>query len=219
MSSYKICNFDCIYCQLGRTKEKINERKEYASPDDILGELKSWLQNNPTEAKNIDYITISGFGEPTLNIKIGQLISMIKKISSAPVAVITNASLMNKIEVRAALLEADLIIPTLDAATSVIFNKINRPHKDIVIEDVVNGLVSLREEFRGKIWLEVMLVRGVNDGLAQIRKLKEVIDKINPDRIHLNSPVRLTAEENVLSVDRSKLEKIRQILGDKAQIV
>lgn len=216
---YKICNFDCIYCQLGKTRQKINERKEYAKSDDILGELKTWLQNNPSEAMSLNYITISGFGEPTLNIKIGEIISEIKKISSCAVAVITNASLLSRKEVRSDLLGADLVVPTLDAATAEIFHKINRPHQDIKIEDVINGLAAFRKEFRGKIWLEVMLVRGVNDDLAQIRKLKEAIDIINPDKIHLNSPVRSTAEENVLAADKKKLNKIKEIFGEKAQIL
>ena len=219
LTPYKICNFDCIYCQLGKTKERIAERKEYVKPDDILAELKSWLQNNPSEVKDLNYITISGFGEPTLNTRIAAIISEIKKIFSIPVAVITNASLLSDKEVRAALQEADLIIPSLDAATAQIFNKIDRPSPDIKIEDIIEGLVSLRKEFRGKIWLEVMLVRGVNDNLAQIRKLKEAIDRINPDQIDINSPVRTTAEENVLPADKKKLNKIKDIFGDKCRII
>jgi wyosine [tRNA(Phe)-imidazoG37] synthetase (radical SAM superfamily) len=100
-----------------------------------------------------------------------------------------------------------------------VFNKINRPHQNIKIDHIINGLVSLRKEFRGKIWLEVMLVRQVNDDLRYIKKLKEIIEEINPDKIQLNSPVRTTAEPDVLAVDKNKLEKIKEILGDKCEII
>jgi wyosine [tRNA(Phe)-imidazoG37] synthetase (radical SAM superfamily) len=219
LTPYKICTFDCVYCQLGKTASKTAEIKEYANIEEILSELKFWLQNNTQEAKNLNYITLSGSGEPTLNTKIGQLTTEIKKITAIPVAVITNASLLSSSLVRQALNAADLIVPSLDAVTKEIFDEIDRPCQDIRIEDVIVGLINLRKEFRGKIWLEVMLVRGINDDLRHIRKLKEIVDKINPDKIHLNSPVRTTAEPDILSVDKNKLEQIREILGDKAQVI
>ena len=177
------------------------------------------LQNNILEAKDLNYITLSGSGEPALNIKIGQLILDIKKITAVPVAVITNASLLNVALVRQALSCADLIIPSLDAVSPEIFTKVDRPAEDIKIEDIINGLIGLRKEFKGKIWLEVMLVKGINDDLAHIRKLKDIIDKINPEKIQLNSPVRTTAEDNVLAVDKKRLEKFKEILGDKCEII
>jgi len=219
LTPYKICSFDCVYCQLGKTIDKTCQREEYSKVDEIIDELKSWFQNNTEEGKFLNYITFSGLGEPTLNIKIGEVIAEIKKITAIPVAVITNASLLNDIGVREALIRADLIVPSLDAVTSDIFREINRPLEDIKIEEIINGLVNLRKEFRGKIWLEVMLVRGINDDLRHIKKFNEVIDRINPDKIQLNSPVRTTAEPNILPVDRKKLEKIKEMLGDKCEII
>lgn len=219
LTPYKICNFDCLYCQLGKTHYPTQERKEYIKTEEILNELKSWLNNNIQEAKNLNYITISGAGEPTLNTKIGELMTQIKKITAIPVAVITNASLLNFREVRASLLGADLILPSLDTVIPEIFAQIDRPYHRIKIDEIIGGLISLRDEFRGKIWLEVMLVRGLNDALGQIKKLKEAIDKINPDKIQLNSPVRTTAQENVLPVEHKKLEKIKELLGDRCQII
>ncbi len=219
LTPYKICSFNCVYCQLGETTEKTIERKEYIPIQEIINELKLWLQNYSLEAKNLNYITVSGAGEPTLNIKIDQLIAQIKKITAIPVAVITNASLLNVVLVRQALLGTDLIVPSLDAATPEVFEKIDRPEENIKIEDIINGLIELRKEFQGKIWLEVMLVKGINDNLAHIRKLKDIVDKINPDKIHFNSPVRTTAEENILAVDKKKLEKFKEILGDNCEII
>lgn len=216
---YKTCNFDCVYCQLGKTPYALTERKEYVKIDEIISELKSWLANNISNLRQLDYITFSGVGEPTLNIKIGQIISEIRKITAIPIAVITNSSFLSDPSVFKALLDADLIVPSLDAATQSIFEKVDRPAKGIKIEDIIDGLIRLRKAFSGKIWLEVMLIKGVNDDLSQMRKLKEAIEKINPDRIQLNSPVRATAEPDILPVERNNLEKIRKIFGDKCEII
>lgn len=219
LTPYKICSFNCVYCQLGRTENLSVEQKEYVKIEGVLNELKFWLGNNPLDAKTLNYITLSGSGEPTLNIDIGKLIIEIKKITTIPVAVITNASLLNDTLVRQALMEADLIVPSLDAVTFKVFEKINRPQKEIKIEGLINGLINLKKEFKGKIWLEVMLVRGINDDLRHIKKINEIIDKINPDKIHLNSPVRTTAEPQILPPDKNKLKQIKEILGDKAEII
>ncbi|MDP2941165.1 MAG: radical SAM protein [Candidatus Omnitrophota bacterium] len=216
---HKTCNFDCLYCQLGRTATSVNIRKEYVDIEEALCELKTWLKDNAAAAEKLRYLTISGSGEPTLNIKIGQLIAEIKKITPIAVAVITNGSLLSDPQARQDLLRADLVVPSLDAAEEAAFARIDRPHPQIKLEQVIDGLAAFRKEFRGKIWLEVMLVAGVNDAPAQIKKLKEVIDKINPDKIQLNSPVRCTAEKNILPVKKEKFEKFREILGDKCEVV
>jgi wyosine [tRNA(Phe)-imidazoG37] synthetase (radical SAM superfamily) len=219
LSPHKICDFDCIYCQLGQTQEFTRVRKEFVKIEEILNELNSWLKNNAQEAKSLNYITLSGLGEPTLNLKIGNLIQEIKKIASCPVAVITNASLLNDKEVRSALADADLIVPSLDTVIPEIFKLLKRPLPQIRIDEIIQGLASLKNEFPGKIWLEVMIVKGVNDDLSQIKKLKEVIQRINPHKIQINSPVRTTAEPFVFPVSNKKLEKIKEILGDKCEII
>jgi wyosine [tRNA(Phe)-imidazoG37] synthetase (radical SAM superfamily) len=126
---------------------------------------------------------------------------------------------LGELEVRQELLKADLIVPSLDAVDPEIFKQIDRPHPGIKLNEIIEGLVALRQEFAGQIWLEVMLIAGMNDGLDHIQELKKVILRINPDKIQLNSPVRVTAEKNVFTVERPKLEKIREILGDKAEII
>jgi len=219
LSLDKVCNLNCIYCQWGRTPATISERREYAGVDVIIAELKSWLQNNPQEAKELGFVTLSGLGEPTLNTCIGELISQVRMVTGAKVAVITNSTLLGDPLVRKAILGADLIVPSLDTVDSEIFKQIDRPHPGIRLNEIIDGLVALRKEFSGKIWLEVMLVSGVNDDIQHIKELNKSIQRINPDKIQLNSPVRSTAEKNVLAVDKSKLENIRVILGDKAEII
>ncbi|MGA2775626.1 MAG: radical SAM protein [Candidatus Omnitrophota bacterium] len=219
LTPHKVCNLDCLYCQLGKTNETVSQRKEYVSIEGILAEFKEWLKNNPEAAKELNYITLSGSGEPTLNSQLGRLIDKIKKISRTSVAVITNATLLNDEKMRSDLKFADLLVPSLDAVEQGVFEKINRPQAGIKIKDIISGLISLRKGFKGKIWLEVMLVRGVNDNLVDIRKLKEAIEKIRPDKIQINSPVRTTAEAGIMAVDSEKLEVIRKILGPTAEIV
>lgn len=219
LTPYKICDFDCIYCQLGSTKETTVQRKEYVKEQDILNELKSWLQNYPAESAKLDYITFSGAGEPTLNIKIGSIIKNIKGMVNTPVAVITNASLLADAGVRASIEAADLIVPSLDAVTPEAFLAVDRPQAGIKLQGIIDGLIALRKEFRGKIWLEVMLVKGLNDDAKDIDKLREVTDRIKPDKIQLNSPVRASAEENIQAVDKDKLKKFQEILGGRCEIL
>ncbi|MFA5350630.1 MAG: radical SAM protein [Candidatus Omnitrophota bacterium] len=219
LSLNKICNLDCIYCQWGRTPVIVSERKEYARVDEITLELKSWLQNNPQEAKELRFVTLSGLGEPTLNTCIGELIDQARKITGASVAVITNSTLLGDPLVRKSILGADLIVPSLDTVDPEVFKRIDRPFAGIKLDEIINGLVALRKEFLGKIWLEVMLVSGINDDIRHIKELHRSIQHINPDKIQLNSPVRSTAEKNVLPVEKVKLEKIKKILGNKAEII
>jgi len=219
LTANKICNLDCIYCQWGSVGRTVAERKEYASPAEIISELKTWIQNNPKEFKELKYVTLSGLGEPTLNTCIGELICQVKAITGASIAVITNSTLLGDPLVRKGILGADLIVPSLDAVDPEIFKQIDRPDSRVKLNEIIAGLAALRKEFRGKIWLEIMLVAGVNDDFGHIEALKEAVQRINPDKIQLNSPVRSTAEKNVFPVDRAKLEKIKEILGDKAEIV
>ena len=215
----KTCNFDCVYCQLGANSTKTQLRREYVAIADILDELKSWLRDNPREISHLDYITLSGSGEPTLNARIGELIVEIKKLCAVPVAVITNAALLSEEAVRRQVEAADLVVPSLDAVTPEVFARINRPLPEIRVENIIAGLIALRQEYRGKIWLEVMIVSGVNDDLRHIRKLQEYVELIRPDKIQLNSPVRATAVEGVSSADKRKLKKIKEILGNRAEII
>jgi wyosine [tRNA(Phe)-imidazoG37] synthetase (radical SAM superfamily) len=213
---YKTCSFDCIYCDLGRTTHKTIGRESYVSPKEIQGELEICLS---VLEKKPDYITLSGSGEPTLNTNIGEIIRKIKEITSTPVAVLTNGSLLSMDEVREYLSEADVALPSLDAITPALFEYINRPDPSLRIEEIISGLIQFRKEYRGQIWLEILFCRGVNDGREEIEKFKGVIEKIQPDRVQLNTPVRPPAEDFAFPLTLAQLEEIRERLGDKAEIV
>jgi len=208
---YKTCSFDCVYCQLGRTTNKTLERKEYVLIKDILVELKNSIISNQNQ--KIDYITLSGSGEPTLNSRLGKLIKEIKGLTETPVAVLTNSSLIPDAKVRAELSQADLIIPSLDAATQETFERINRPYDGLWIDDVIKGLQEFRKVFRGEIWLEIMFVEDFNDDERELEKLSSATKLVEPDRIQLNTVVRPPAEEcaKPLSVDR--INEVAEILN------
>ncbi|MCX5712773.1 MAG: radical SAM protein [Candidatus Omnitrophica bacterium] len=219
LTPYKVCSLDCVYCQLGKTSVLTLKDQEYIPISEIIDEFKSWLAATGEQYKKLSYITISGSGEPTLNTKIGDLISQLKAMVNISVALITNSTLLSRPEIRRQCLGVDLIVPSLDAVTQEIFDKVDRPAKEINIEEVIVGLVALRREFRGKIWLEIMLVKGINDDIRHIKKFLPIIELINPDKIQLNSPVRATTESNLQSLPRHKLETIKHMLGDKCEII
>ena len=212
---FKACSLNCIYCQLGPTTKKTIHRKEYLSPSEILSQIKKKLSSG----QRIDYITFSGSGEPTLNKTLGKLIREIRKITSIPVAVLTNSTLLSQKSTRNALMDADLVVPSLDAATQEIFVKVNRPHSSLKLEEIIEGLRKLRQEFKGTIWLEIMLVKGVNDSPSHIRKLKEAIAKIKPDKVQLNTVIRPPAEEFARPLSLRELEKINKVFGKNCEII
>jgi wyosine [tRNA(Phe)-imidazoG37] synthetase (radical SAM superfamily) len=212
----KICTYDCIYCQIGRTTHQTMERKEYVPASSILRDcreaLKEW-------GDRVDYVAISGSGEPTLNQAIGEVIEGIKELTSVPVTVITNSALLHQAEVRKALLLADVVMPSLDAATTSVFHTINRPHPSLEITQIIQGLTDFRREYKGKIWLEILLCRGVNDGGEEIEQLRKAIRAIQPDKVQLNTVVRPAMEDYAVALSLDTMEQIRASLGGKTEII
>ena len=211
----KHCTLDCVYCQLGRTTQKTIERRDYVPVEAVLAELRDTLK----KGLKADFITISGSGEPTLNSRLGDLIDGIKKITDIPVAIMTNGTLLYREDVRADCAKADLVVPSLDAGDEAAFRKVNRPHRDISIEKLVDGLVTFRKEFPGRIWLEVFLVEGLNTDIAEIDKIRGLIKRISPDKVQLNTAVRPTADPAIKKVDAEKLEIIARQIGDGCEVV
>jgi wyosine [tRNA(Phe)-imidazoG37] synthetase (radical SAM superfamily) len=212
---FKTCSLDCVYCQLGPTIKKTVQRQKYFSGKKVLQEIKKALDSS----QRIDAITFSGSGEPTLNASIGKLIREIKKITSVPIVVLTNSTLLTHKAVRESLSAADLVVPSLDAATQEVFDRVNRPHPSLKIHRIIEGLKKFRQEFKGKIWLEVLLVKGITDSPSHLQKIKEAIAGINPDRVQLNTVVRPPAVASVHPLSSNALEKIRKFLGKKAEVI
>lgn len=213
---HKICTYDCIYCQIGKTTDKNLVRKEYVPAGEILEEVRRFLKE---ESSAIDHLSLSGSGEPTLNSRIGSIIEGIKTITSIPVAVITNGSLLYEEEVRQDLLRADIVLPSLDAVSPEVFNKVNRPLSGFSVEKVIEGLVEFRKVYKGQIWLEVLFCKGINDSKEELLRMKKAIDRIQPDLIHLNTVVRPPSEKWVVPLDQKEMERIKTFFGVKASII
>jgi len=213
----KVCSLDCVYCEVGRTSKLTVDKKEYVLYDRIIKELEHYFNTNPDP----DYITFSGSGEPTLNICIGEIISFIKQMKpNIPVAVLTNGTMLHDKEVRESINKADVILPSLDAVTDIVFNKINRPHRDLTIDKCIQGLIKLRDEFNGKIWLEVFILPNYNDSDNELYELKKWILKINPDLIQLNTLDRPGTVSGLRGATIEELERIVKFWNiDKVEII
>lgn len=206
----KTCNWNCVYCQLGYTAPLTGERKDYAPPDEIVRET---LEALAAHAGAVDWVTFVGSGEPTLHAGIGRMIRDVKAKTAVPVAVITNGSLLYRPEVREELRAADAVLPTLDAGTEDLYLRINRPMPGFTFERLVEGLVAFRAEYEGRLWVEVMLVKGLNDSEQALEDLAAVLRRARPDEVHLNVPVRPPAEPWVEPPDEPALARARRILG------
>jgi wyosine [tRNA(Phe)-imidazoG37] synthetase (radical SAM superfamily) len=210
----KVCSFDCIYCQAGRTTNKTVERAEYVSTADVIAELNDWLP-----AGAADFITFSGNGEPTLHSGIGEIIAWLKTYSGVPAAVITNGSLLHLPDVRDELAPADLVVPSLDTANPVTFRRLNRPDPSLDIETVIEGLVVFTREFAGEVWLEHFIVPGINDTPAELKALAEANARIAPTRVQLNTAVRPPAETTVRPMPYAELCAIAEKYFPGAEVI
>lgn len=212
---FKTCTYDCTYCQLGKTTLKTVECGEYVPLDDVLYELERKLG----EGKALDYLTLSGSGEPTLFSKLGELISCIKGMTETPLAVLTNGSLLWQEDIRSALAAADLVIPSLDVGDGGLFQAVNRPHTEITFERMVDGLIQFARDFSKTLWLEVLLLDGVTAFASEVAKIAKIADEINPDRVQVSTAVRPPSEEFAHCVSREDLIGFAAAFGQKGEIV
>ena len=206
---YKTCTQNCVYCECGKTTMLTAERKEYISFNEIIGELEEFLSDSP----ELDFITLGGSGEPTLHSRTGELISTIKeKFPGYKVAIITNSTLFHDVNVRKEVLMADVILPSLDAVSDEVFMKINRPVGTLNIYNIIEGLIKLRKEFQGKIWLEIFIIPGINDSTSELNGIKKAIEKIQPDKIQINTLDRPGTEPWVKTATQNELKAVADFL-------
>lgn len=211
----KVCTLDCIYCEVGPTDKRALRRREYFPAEAITAEIEQALSDHA----NVDYISFSGSGEPTLNSKLGEILRSVSQLTSIPTAVITNGTLLSLEDVRYDLLSANVVLPSLDAVSPDVFERIDRPHPQLRIESIIDGMVHFREEYKGQIWLEIMLVKGFNDHDEEIRKLGGAIQRIRPDRIQLNTVIRPPSQKGTEPVSKARMKEIQAILGNSCEII
>jgi wyosine [tRNA(Phe)-imidazoG37] synthetase (radical SAM superfamily) len=214
---FKTCNQSCVYCQLGRTADYTLRRRSFYSTTAIFSEIAAALDRD--HANGIDWITFVGSGETTLLAGLGPLIRFVKSLTDIPVAVITNGSLLGHADVRRELRIADAVLPSVDAGSSELYRRINRPHPDLSFDRHVDGLVAFRRMFAGRLWVEVMLVAGVNDNPAALADLAATLRTIEPDEIHLGTPTRPPAEPWVVPPAAKVVELAAELLGSVAEVV
>jgi wyosine [tRNA(Phe)-imidazoG37] synthetase (radical SAM superfamily) len=213
----KTCNWNCVYCQLGRTAPLTNERREYFPRGEIIQQVEAALEAHRKD--EINWVTFVGSGEPTLHASLGWMIRQVKTITSIPIAVITNGSLLYRPDVREELRAADAVLPTLDAGTETLYRRINRPHPHLTFAGLVDGLTAFHHVYAGKLWVEVMLVKGLNDSEEALKDLATVLRGIAPDAIHLSLPIRPPAEAWVQPADDEALMRATAILGCAASLI
>ncbi|HSG28293.1 MAG TPA: radical SAM protein, partial [Candidatus Krumholzibacterium sp.] len=213
---YKTCSFDCVYCECGRTTDLTVERAEFYPPGLILDELRQRLSGIQG---GLDVLTLSGAGEPTLYSAMGELISGIKEMSSVPVAVITNGSLLGLREVREELALADIVVPSLDAALLPAFRRINRPHPALDLGEIMNGIKAFSLEYSGEIRFEILLLDGYNTGSGELEALRTFLSGLEVGSIQLNTAVRPGTVEDVKPLSAARMEELREYFGPRCEIV
>lgn len=209
----KTCSYTCVYCQLGRTNHLQVRRETFFPKQEILAEIVRRAKE--TEP---DYVTFVGDGEPTLCADLGWLIEQTKQQTGLQTAVITNGSLLWLEDIRRDLVVADVVIPTLDAGNESTFRRINRPHRDITFDMMLQGQVNFRHEYVGRLWVEVMLVSGVNDSYDELLSIKHAIKKISPDKVFILTPIRPPAEPWVHPPRPETIIEAQRVVGQAIPI-
>lgn len=212
---FKTCTYDCTYCQLGHTTCHTMERREYVPAEVVEAELAAHLERDLP-----DIISFAGSGEPTLNTSLGRLIARIKQMTDVPVAVFTNASLLWMPEVRRDLAQADIVSPSLDAVSAACAKAVNTPVAGLDIEVIIEGLRTFCAEYTGQIWIEVLLVRGINDSPEELGRLRSVLTSLpRYDRIQLNTATRPPADSCVQALSREELDAAAKVLDLPCEII
>jgi wyosine [tRNA(Phe)-imidazoG37] synthetase (radical SAM superfamily) len=215
--SFKTYNWNCVYCQLGHTAPFVLERREYVARTEILEQVQEVLATHVPG--DIDWITFVGSSETCPHSELGWLINDIKLETELPVAVITNGSLLYLPEVRRELNAADAVMPSLDASNERLYRKINHPNPSLNLEKPISGLRALRAEYQGQLWVEVILIKGLNDGVRDRQVLSATLEQIQVDEIHLRLPPRPPAEPWVEPPDEPTLQRALFILGKRARLI
>ena len=210
----KTCTFDCLYCEVGRTTDRTLRMRPYVSVKEVLEQLRQKLL-----VCRPDIITLAGSGEPTLHSEIDQIIDGIKAFTDTKVAVLTNGSLFWDDEVRRRVQGADIIMPTLSTAFDRTFKRIHKPHPELHLGAIIEGLKSLRSEYQGQLFLEVVFLSGINDSEEEEEALKDVIDTICPERIQINTVVRPPSDSKAKPLDREHLDDVMLLFGEKAEVI
>lgn len=211
----RICTFDCLYCEAGVTEALTTARKPYVSARRILDELAAWKAAGHAMP---DVVTLGGLGEPCLNADLGDIIAGAKELfPDIPVAVLTNSSLTPDPDVRGALSAADIVLPSMDTLVAAEYRQLNRPHADIGLDAIRRGLLDFRASYGGSIFLEVLLLAGINDTAANLDLLRGFCRELKPERVDVVTMSRPGAHHGAAAVSPEVLTRFREALGGLPQ--
>ncbi len=206
---YKVCTFNCVYCELGKTTELTVERRPYYNADDIESSFTEYIKR----VKKIDYVTFSGSGEPTLNTELSKVIGFVKEHYNYRIAVLTNGSLMFRKDVREDLALADVVIPSLDTVKENTFKKLNMPHNSLTVGSMIDGIARFAEDFAGDVWLEVLFVNGFNDSDEELASLIDALKIIKPTKVQIGTVDRPPSYKTAKRVRQDRMMEIFTVLS------
>ena len=210
----KICTYSCVYCQIGKTFKMKVQPQIFYSPSLILKEVQNKVKKSKEKGEPIDYLTFVPDGEPTLDINLGQEIKLIKSLG-IKIAVITNASLMDQEQVRKNLKEADLVSLKIDSTEEEIWRRINRPHRNLHLDSLLEGILEFARTFRGKIITETMLIKNINDNSQHIERIADFLAQLKPSRSYLSLPIRPPTERWVQAPPEEMVNQSYYLFKDK----
>ncbi len=210
----KTCTYSCVYCQLGETADTITERRVFYNTDDILKDVKRKVDEAFSMGEDIDYLTFVPDGEPTLDINLGQTISSLKNIG-IPIAVLTNASLIWQEDVKEDLFEADLVSLKVDAVGEDLWERMDRPHKNLKLSAILEGISDFVKEFRGSVISETMLL-GTIDYTGEFGKIAYFLEQLrNLEKAYIAIPTRPPTESWVRPAKEEMINLAFQVFSEK----
>lgn len=205
----KTCTYSCVYCQVGKTDHMTLERRSFYPTGSIFREVLKKISGIDVP---VDVITFVPDGEPTLDIELGSHLRTMREIGT-DTAVITNSSLLWRKDVREDLNEADIVSVKIDSADERTWKKVDRPHGNLSLKRILRGIGEFSESYKGRLWTETMLVKGVNDDLDSIERTVEFLEDLDAEANHVTVPVRPPAEDWVSIPDRETLEDAYMIFS------
>ena len=211
---HKLCTLNCMYCECGPTTFQTLKRRAYIPVSPVIAELNSVL---PELEGKLNFVTFAGSGEPTLSTEIRPICDAVHSLTSTPIAMLTNGTILYRPDVIEDIQDIDVLIPSLDAADPDVFNILNKPHPDLDFYQYIEGLKQLKSVFKGKVWLEVLLVKQINDKPDHLKHLADIINEIDPDEIQLHTAIRPGAYPGIKKLSPEELEEAAAIMNIKPQ--
>ena len=210
----KVCSYSCVYCQLGTTIRTYIERREFYEIEAIIKDVNRKVKEAKKNKEFIDYLSFVPDGEPTLDMNLGREIELLRSLR-IKIAVITNASLIWREDVRDDLLGADWVSLKVDAISEKIWHRINRPHRSLRLEKILDGMLEFARVFGGELTTETMLIRGINDNDREIEEIADFLSELKPDRAYISIPTRPPARRDIMPASEEKINMAYQILSNK----